>query len=163
MKVLVGPAFTIEVPSSPPHAPVAYDGDRPVSGDGEREAPKSFFEDGSGFQVEGKPGFFAGDSSESSSSIGTPDDSDDENDDVSCNKEEEEEEEEEEVQSKLKGLGSLDSLEDSLPIKSVSLLNLFRFFFPFSIFYERFFFFGNFCYFFCCNLFVFFLLIGTLI
>ena len=58
----------------------------------------------------GPPKFFTGGSSEpeSSSSIGTPDDSDND----------------EEVQSKLNlkgrnGLGSLDSLEDSLPIKFV--------------------------------------------
>ncbi|KAF1893469.1 hypothetical protein Lal_00001948 [Lupinus albus] len=64
-------------------------------------------EDGSGFQINGPPKFFAGGSSESenSSSIGTPDDSGNEDD---------------EVQSEFKektGLGSLDSLEYSLPIK----------------------------------------------
>ncbi|CAJ2643372.1 unnamed protein product [Trifolium pratense] len=56
------------------------------------------------FRISGPPKFFAGGSPESSSSIGTPDDSDND----------------EEVQSQLKGrngLGSLDSLEDSLPIK----------------------------------------------
>ncbi|XP_027332592.1 uncharacterized protein LOC113847593 [Abrus precatorius] len=57
------------------------------------------------------PPSYAGDSSESSSSIGTPDDSEDENDNVSP------QEEEEEVQSKLKGLNSLNSLEESLSIK----------------------------------------------
>ncbi|CAL0327258.1 unnamed protein product [Lupinus luteus] len=66
-------------------------------------------QNGSGFQIAGPPKFFAGGSSESenSSTIGTPDDSDIED-------------EEDEVQSNFKektGLGSLDSLEDSLPIK----------------------------------------------
>jgi hypothetical protein len=59
------------------------------------------------FRISGPPKFFTGGSPESSSSIGTPDDSDND----------------EEVQSELKGrngLGSLDSLEDSLPIKFVS-------------------------------------------
>ncbi|KAJ1420123.1 hypothetical protein SESBI_14562 [Sesbania bispinosa] len=62
------------------------------------------------FRISAPPKFFAGGESEpeSSSSIGTPDDSDNE--------------EEEEVQSEFKrrtGLGSLDALEDSLPIKLV--------------------------------------------
>lgn len=98
MDVLVGPTFAIDVPSSPP----PYAGDRPTGNV-----------------------FFAGDSSASSSSIGTPDNSDDENDVVSPKRnrgeDEDEEEEEEEVQSKLKCLNSLDSLEDSLPIKLVPL------------------------------------------
>ncbi|WJX09949.1 hypothetical protein P8452_00728 [Trifolium repens] len=72
MDVMVGPTFSIDVPTSPPFA-----GNRPTGNV-----------------------FFAGDSSESSSSIGTPDDNEDE-----------------EVQSKFKGLNSLDSLDDSLPIK----------------------------------------------
>ncbi|TKY58237.1 hypothetical protein E2542_SST15294 [Spatholobus suberectus] len=93
MDVLVGPTFTIDVPSS---AAPPYDADRPVP----------------------SYGFFAGDSSESSSSSGTPDDSDDENDAVSSKRNQDDENEEEEVvHSKLKGLASLDSLEDSLPIK----------------------------------------------
>ncbi|XP_027904402.1 nucleolin-like [Vigna unguiculata] len=92
MEVLVGPAFTIDVPA-----------------DGNSEdriflngSPEN---DRSNFRISGPPKFFAGGESESSSSIGTPDDSDNE---------------EEEVQSKLKirtGLGSLDAMEDSLPIK----------------------------------------------
>ncbi|KAE9588973.1 hypothetical protein Lal_00012514 [Lupinus albus] len=65
-------------------------------------ADAALFDDGSGFR---KPEFFTADSSESSSSIGTPDNSDNDDDD---------DDEEEEVQSKLKGL---DSLEDSLPFK----------------------------------------------
>ncbi|KAL2346847.1 hypothetical protein Fmac_000847 [Flemingia macrophylla] len=98
MEVLVGPAFTIDVPSSPPP-------DRHPEGriflNGLPE------DDGPSFRISGPSKFFDGGVSESSSSIGTPDDS-------------ENEEEEEEVQSKLKirtGLGSLDALEDSLPIK----------------------------------------------
>ncbi|KAL1353150.1 hypothetical protein HN51_017073 [Arachis hypogaea] len=122
MELLVGPAFTIEVPSSPPHATAEYDADRPTisnagtTGEIERDGTKSnsFFDEGSGFRAGGKAGLFAGDSSESSSSIGTPDDSDIENDVVSPIKEDDEDEE---VQSKLNGLNSLDSLEDSLPIK----------------------------------------------
>ncbi|XP_004498569.1 uncharacterized protein [Cicer arietinum] len=83
MDVMLGPAFSIDVPSSPPYAGNV---------------------------------FFDGDSSGSSSSIGTPDDSDIENDNVSP-KRNREEDDEDEVQSKFKGLNSLDSLEDSLPIK----------------------------------------------
>ena len=95
----MGPTFTIDVPSSPP-PPTAPSDQRLLLNEGEV---------GSGFRISGQPKFFAGDLSESSSSIGTPDDSEEEN-------------EEEEVQSGLKGaLGSLDSLEDSLPIKLVSL------------------------------------------
>ncbi|MED6225330.1 hypothetical protein PIB30_092697 [Stylosanthes scabra] len=119
MELLVGSAFTIEVPSSPPHATAEYHAEPPPISDAattseiERDVTKSnsFFGDGSGFRAGGKAGFFTGDSSESSSSIGTPDDSDIENDAVS------KEDDEEEVQSKLNGLNSLDSLEDSLPIK----------------------------------------------
>ncbi|TKY74632.1 hypothetical protein E2542_SST03395 [Spatholobus suberectus] len=99
MEVLVGPAFTIDVPSSPP--PDGHSDER-IFLDGSPE------DDGPNFRISGPPKFFAGGESESSSSIGTPGDSDNEED------------EEEEVQSKLKirpGLGSLDALEDSLPIK----------------------------------------------
>ncbi|KAG5018718.1 hypothetical protein HKD37_06G015177 [Glycine soja] len=97
MEVLVGPAFTIDVPSSPPR-----DGgsENRIFLNGSPEE-----DDGSNFRISGPPKFFAGGESESSSSIGTPDDSDNE---------------EEEVQSQLKirtGLGSLDAMEDSLPIK----------------------------------------------
>ncbi|RDX79054.1 hypothetical protein CR513_40565, partial [Mucuna pruriens] len=105
MDVLMGPTFTIDVPSSPPPPP--YDADRKSADPADRPLPSY--------------GFFSAESSESSSSIGTPDDSDDENDAVSSkinqNDEHEVEEEEEEVHSKLKSLTSLDSLEDSLPIK----------------------------------------------
>ncbi|MED6121947.1 hypothetical protein PIB30_035090 [Stylosanthes scabra] len=113
MELLVGSAFTIEVPSSPPHAEPLPISDAATTAEIERDVTKSnsFYGDGSGFRTGGKAGFFAGDSSESSSSIGTPDDSDIENDVVS------KEDDEEEVQSKLNGLNSLDSLEDSLPIK----------------------------------------------
>lgn len=104
MEVLVGPAFTIDVPSSPPR-----DGGSEnrifLNGSPEKD-------DGSNFRISGPPKFFAGGESESSSSIGTPDDSDNE---------------EEEVQSQLKirtGLGSLDAMEDSLPIKLVPLISL---------------------------------------
>ncbi|CAL0305678.1 unnamed protein product [Lupinus luteus] len=64
-------------------------------------------EDGSGFKINGPSKFFAGGSSESenSSSIGTPDDSENEDDEVQSNFKEK------------TGLGSLDSLEYSLPIK----------------------------------------------
>ncbi|KAG5034301.1 hypothetical protein JHK87_009211 [Glycine soja] len=98
MEVLVGPAFTIDVPSSPPQH--AGSDDRIFLNVSPEEG------DGSNFRISGPPKFFAGGESESSSSIGTPDDSDNE--------------EEEEVQSQLKirtGLGSLDALEESLPIK----------------------------------------------
>ncbi|CAL0323209.1 unnamed protein product [Lupinus luteus] len=64
------------------------------------DAEAGIFDDGSGFR---KAEFFTADSSESSSSIGTPDNSDNDED-----------EDEDEVESKLKGL---DSLEDSLPFK----------------------------------------------
>lgn len=93
MDVMLGPAFSIDVPSSPPYAGNV---------------------------------FFDGDSSGSSSSIGTPDDSDIENDNVSP-KRNREEDDEDEVQSKFKGLNSLDSLEDSLPIKLVPLFYPFYF------------------------------------
>lgn len=88
----MGPTFTIE---SPPR-------------DGEADG-SLFGEDAQRYRISGPPKFFTGGSPEpeSSSSIGTPDDS---------------EEDEEEVQSGLKGrtgLGSLDCLEDSLPIKLV--------------------------------------------
>ncbi|KAK7260784.1 hypothetical protein RIF29_27082 [Crotalaria pallida] len=100
MEVMMGPTFTIDVQSSPPLP------DHNSDDAHERTVPYG----GSGFLVGGgKPEFFTGELSESSSSIGTPDDSDNEIDDVS--------EEEEEVQSKLKGLNSLESLEDSLSIK----------------------------------------------
>ncbi|MED6158158.1 hypothetical protein PIB30_030215 [Stylosanthes scabra] len=93
MEVLVGPTFTIDVSAPPPPPTTAA-----ATADQERV--------GSGFRISGQPKFFAGDLSESSSSsIGTPDDDDDSGD-------------EEEIQSGLKGgLSSLDSLEDSLPIK----------------------------------------------
>ncbi|CAI8605810.1 unnamed protein product [Vicia faba] len=93
MDVMVGPSFSIDVPSSPP-----FTGNSPAGNV-----------------------FFSGDSSESSSSIGTPDDSDIENENVSPKRNREDDEE---VQSKFKGLNSLDSLEDSLPIKK-SLSNHF--------------------------------------
>lgn len=86
----MGPTFSIDVPSSPPFA-------------------------GAGNRPSGNV-FFSGDSPESSSSIGTPDDSDIENDNVSP-KRNRDEDDDDEVQSKFKGLNSLDSLEDSLPIK----------------------------------------------
>lgn len=85
----MGPTFSIDVPSSPPFA-------------------------GAGNRPSGNV-FFSGDSPESSSSIGTPDDSDIENDNVSP-KRNRDEDDDDEVQSKFKGLNSLDSLEDSLPI-----------------------------------------------
>ncbi|ESW09120.1 hypothetical protein PHAVU_009G101800 [Phaseolus vulgaris] len=96
MEVLLGPAFTIDVPASPP-----------LDGNSEDRiflngSPEN---DRSNFRISGPSKFFTGGESESSSSIGTPDDSDNE---------------EEEVQSKLKirtGLGSLNAMEDSLPIK----------------------------------------------
>ena len=74
-----------------------------------------------GRSVYGRPKFFSGESSESSSSIGTPDNSDN---DLSVARDGDSGEEEE-VQSKLRevaGLRSLDSLEDSLPIKLVPFL-----------------------------------------
>ena len=93
---MVGPTFSIDVPSSPPFA-------------------------GAGNRPNGNL-FFSGDSPESSSSIGTPDDSDIENDNVSPKRNrDEEDDDDDEVQSKFKGLISLDSLEDSLPIKLVPL------------------------------------------
>lgn len=93
MDVMVGPSFSIDVPSSPP-----FTGNRPTGNV-----------------------FFSGDSSGSSSSIGTPDDSDIENENVSPKRNREDDEE---VQSKFKGLNSLDSLEDSLPTKLVPLFIL---------------------------------------
>lgn len=87
----MGPTFSIDVPSSPPFAGA---GNRPTGNV-----------------------FFSGDSPESSSSIGTPDDSDIENDNVSPKRNRDEDDDDEEVQSKFKGLDSLDSLEDSLSIK----------------------------------------------
>lgn len=118
----MGPNFTIDVPSSPPLP--SYGGDYPnADADADEHAVTyALFDGGSGYRVGGEPEFFTGESSESSSSIGSPDDSDDENGDVSG-----EEKEEEEVQSKLKGSSSLDSLEDSLPIKLVPLFNFFLF------------------------------------
>ena len=78
---------------------------------------------GSTFAIDGsdyrRSNFLAGDASESSSSIGTPDDSDI---DLSPKTGADLGDEEDEVQSKFNGrvgLGSLDSLEDSLPIKLV--------------------------------------------
>ncbi|KAI4316212.1 hypothetical protein L6164_024211 [Bauhinia variegata] len=122
MEVLVGSTFTIDVPSSPPR----YGRDQ-SSPEADDCAVPSFFlndvdgrpkNDGSDYGLGGRQKFFAGDSSEGSSSIGTPDDSDN---DISS-KRDGEVGEEDEVQSKLNeeavaGLGSLDSLEDSLPIK----------------------------------------------
>jgi len=84
---MVSPSFSIDAPSPPP--PFAEN------------------------HPTGKV-FFAGDL-ESSSSIGSPDDSDIENDVVSLKRKRDEDGEE--VESKFKGLNSLDSLEDSLPIK----------------------------------------------
>ncbi|CAK8568746.1 unnamed protein product [Lathyrus sativus] len=95
MEVLVGPTFTIDVPSSPPPSDQT-DGRRRLFMN-EDEVPTTF-------RISRPEKFFGGGSPESSSSIGTPDDSDND----------------EEVQSQMKtrnGLGSLDSLEDSLPIK----------------------------------------------
>ncbi|KAI5403496.1 protein OXIDATIVE STRESS 3 LIKE 4 [Lathyrus oleraceus] len=95
MEVLVGPTFTIDVPSSPPPSDQTVGRRRLFMN--EDEAPTAF-------RISGPAKFFGGGSPESSSSIGTPDDSDND----------------EEVQSQMKprsGLGSLDSLEDSLPIK----------------------------------------------
>ncbi|XP_020240307.1 uncharacterized protein LOC109819114 [Cajanus cajan] len=54
-------------------------------------------------------------SSDASSSIGTPDDTDDENDAVSFKNQQQQQQEQ--VHHNLQGLASLDSLEDSLPIK----------------------------------------------
>jgi len=85
---MVSPSFSNDAPSSPP--PFAEN------------------------HMTGKV-FFAGDSSESSFSIGTPDDSDIENDNVYLKRKRDEDGEE--VESKFKGLNSLDSLEDSLFIK----------------------------------------------
>ncbi|CAJ1972204.1 unnamed protein product [Sphenostylis stenocarpa] len=90
MDVMVGPTFTIDVPSSPPPPYASSAVDRPY-------------------------GLFSGDSSESSSSIGTPDESDEENDVVSSKRNQNDAEEE--VHNTLKSFASLDSLEDSLPIK----------------------------------------------
>ncbi|XP_058785810.1 protein OXIDATIVE STRESS 3 LIKE 4-like [Vicia villosa] len=95
MEILVGPTFTIDVPSSPPPSDQTEERRRLFMN--EVEAPTSF-------RISGSSKFFGGGSPESSSSIGTPDESDND----------------EEVQSQMKtrsGLGSLDSLEDSLPIK----------------------------------------------
>ncbi|KAK7384849.1 hypothetical protein VNO78_30552 [Psophocarpus tetragonolobus] len=95
---MVGPTFTIDVPSSPPPPPLPYNSDHPTAA--------------------GRPyGLFSADSSASSSSIGTPDD--DENDVVSSkrNQNDNEQKEKENIHNKLEGLASLDSLEDSLPIK----------------------------------------------
>lgn len=122
MEILVGPTFTInDVPSSPPPSDQT-DGHRRLFMN-EDQVPTSF-------RISGPSKFFGGGSPESSSSIGTPDESDND----------------EEVQSQMKtrsGLGSLDSLEDSLPIKFVpfflslyflSLLFGFMFLFNFLIF-----------------------------
>ncbi|CAI8599751.1 unnamed protein product [Vicia faba] len=95
MEVLVGPTFTIDVPPTP-SPPPSDQTDRRLFIN-EDEVPATF-------RISGPPKFFGGGSPESSSSIGSPDDSDND----------------EEVQSQMKtrsGLGSLDSLEDSLPIK----------------------------------------------
>ncbi|KAF7830184.1 nucleolin 1-like [Senna tora] len=93
MEVLVGPTFTLDVSSSPP----AYGRDQHAPCDADDHAvPSCLF---------ARP------------DDGTPDDSDN---DLSFKRDGDAEEEEEEVQSKFNGglgLGSLDSLEDSLPIK----------------------------------------------
>lgn len=109
MEVLVGSTFTIDVPSSPP--PQGQTAEERLFLNGVSECPE---EEGvpAAFRISGEAKFFAGGSlePESSSSIGTADDSD----------------EEEEVQSELKGrtgLGSLDALEDSLPIKLVPFVH----------------------------------------
>ncbi|KAI4337425.1 hypothetical protein L6164_015846 [Bauhinia variegata] len=123
MEILVGPTFAIDVSSSPPR----YDRDQSSPEADDRVVPSSFLLNevdgrpknvGSGYGLGGRPKFFTSESSESSSSIGNPDDSDN---DLSS-KRDGEVGEEDEVQSKLKEgavsvLGSLDSLEDSLPIK----------------------------------------------
>ncbi|XP_047152643.1 uncharacterized protein LOC124824274 [Vigna umbellata] len=98
MDLLLGPTFTIDVSSSSPPLYASQPAQRQY-------------------------GHFSGDSSESSSSIGTPDDTDDENDAVSSQRnqniseDDDDEEEQEQVHNTLKSLASLDSLEDSLPIK----------------------------------------------
>ncbi|KAF3446511.1 hypothetical protein FNV43_RR11690 [Rhamnella rubrinervis] len=116
MEVLVGPTFAIDVSSSP----AAYVRDRgPVPAqDKHAVAPCLFLKDeglGSGIGICGtQKAPQEEDSSGSSSSIGVPDDSDE--DDASSKGDGEGDE----VQSKFRGvgLGSLDSLEESLPIKS---------------------------------------------
>jgi len=101
MDLLLGPTFTIDVSSSPP----------PL--------------------FPSQAARFSADSSETSSSIGTPDDTDDENDAVSSQRNQnnsdhdDDEQEQQQVHNTLKSLASLDSLEDSLPIKFVSQFNLF--------------------------------------
>ena len=99
----MGPTLTIDVNSSLPQPSDQTDGRRFFLNGVSEEVPTT------DFQISGLPKFFAGGLSEpeSSSSIGTPDESDSD---------------EEEVQSvfkKINGLGSLDSLQDSLPIKFV--------------------------------------------
>ncbi|KAJ7958646.1 Stress response NST1-like protein [Quillaja saponaria] len=123
MEVLVGPTFSIDVSSSPP--PVCgRDYPSPVTDEHVLAQPCLFFGvsggcqsgKGSGYGIGEPIKFPAEASSENSSSIGVPGDSDD----VSSSRGGAEVvEEEEEVQSKLNrgGLGSLGSLEDSLPIK----------------------------------------------
>ncbi|KAL4603289.1 hypothetical protein ACB092_10G113500 [Castanea dentata] len=117
MEVLLGgPTFSIEVSPSPTTTKYAVVVSSAAIGDVDSAIRN---EVGSGFEIR-EPGKAPEEeeeeedeeSCESSSSIGVPDDSeeddDDENDDVSSK----------EVQSNFKrGLGSLSSLEDSLPIK----------------------------------------------
>lgn len=110
MEVLVGPTFTIDVPSSP--LPSGHTDAHLFFNEVSREELPATF------RISRPAKFFAGGSPEpeSSSSIGTPDDESDNG---------------EEIQSEFKGrngLGSLDSLEDSLPIKFVPfslLINIF--------------------------------------
>lgn len=112
MEVLVGATFGIDVRDR--------NGVVPTATDQHVVAPCLFLKDdigrtrddnGSvfGIGLPGKAPASEEDSSESSSSIGAPDESEDEDDDVSSK----------DAQSNLNGagLGSLGSLEDSLPIK----------------------------------------------
>ncbi|KAI9106396.1 hypothetical protein K1719_021924 [Acacia pycnantha] len=108
MEVLVGPTFTIEVSSSssPSPPPPSYPREHlPTADPEDHTVPSCLLR---------RPGSLDADSSESSSSIGTPDDSDN---DLSISKDGDAQEYDDEVQSKFHGLGSLDALEDSLPIK----------------------------------------------
>lgn len=111
MEVLVGPSFGIDV------------GDRSAADHQHSVSSCLFLEDGIGRTGDGA-GFVLGiggrgkgreaneESSESSSSIGAPDDSEDEEDDCASSKE---------VLSSFKGagLGSMGSMEDTLPIKYI--------------------------------------------
>lgn len=102
----MGPTFTIDVSSSSPPSPPSYPRDHlPTSDPDDHTVPSC---------LSACPASLDAESSESSSSIGTPDDSDN---DLSFSKDGDAREDEEEVQSKFHGLGSLDALEDSLPIK----------------------------------------------